>query len=462
MDPVQSYLSYVAAALPAPLIARPPLTIAVDLVGVALALVNVRARRFAPAGARRLAWLAVVAAGLAPLLVSLGPWVSTLGFTSATIWSTAALAALLLAVLLLGAASGRLIRSGVARPVAALVELAGLLVVTAGLIGVSLPTLAAIGWLNPATLGALPQPSDGVAWSVALAGALIVLAANAAGGVASLVPAGRRVGMILTALAYVVVVTGVTFVPDWIAGAGTWETFAVAIHATDALALLALASAARHMLNRPSAAEYWVGAGRPSTAVERTRRRAVIAPKPAHIVPAVKSDKQSALTPTLTTMARPVVPPSALAPFAPPALRRTVIYGPDVSATVQTVAPTVANELAPAAPLKAPLVAPDALSVAAPTEANTLPSGAHAAAMSENRAPEQALSPQFVEAVLMLQTEMLRAGRHYSFAELVEVFSEVAPRAGASGASARAFGRAGLLDWPHVDMATLLPADKQD
>jgi hypothetical protein len=191
----------------------------------------------------------------------------------------------------------------------------------------------------------------------------------------------------------------------------------------------------------------------------------VIAPKPAHIVPAIKSDKKSAPAPTLTTMARPVVPPSTLAPFSPPALRRTVIYGPDASATVQTVTPSMPNDFAPAAPLKAPVVAPDALGMAAPTEANTLPSGEHAAVMSENRAPEQALSPQFVEAVLMLQTEMLRAGRHYSFAELVEVFSEVAPRAeatGANGASARAFGRAGLLDWPHVDPAALLPPDKQD
>src|SRR5690242_3149470 len=102
MDPVQSYLSYMAAALPAPLIARPPLTLAVDLVGLALALANVRARRFAPTGARRLAWLAVVAAGLAPLLVSLGPWVNTFGLTSASIWSDSALAGLLLAVLLLG------------------------------------------------------------------------------------------------------------------------------------------------------------------------------------------------------------------------------------------------------------------------------------------------------------------------------------------------------------------------
>lgn len=469
MDLVQSYLSYVSAATVAPLDLRPPLALAVDLVGLAVALMNVRARPFAPAGARRLAWLAVLAGGLAPMLVTLGPWASAFTPLPASAWVGAAPGALLLALLLLGAAAGRLTRAGRVQPFAALLEVAGLLVVAVGLASVTLPSAAAAGWVDPAAT--LPAPSTGVSWGIALAGGLLVLAANASGGRISAVPLGRRVGTVLTALAYTLAVTGITFVPTWLGADAEWTRFALAAHVADALALLALAGAVRHMLNRPAAAEYWRQVGMARAQAHRGRARVASGPKPEHIAPAVTTNRKPAPVPTLSNLPRPIVPPSALAPFAPPALRRTTVYGPDVSATVQT-ADVRAGNVVPTAPVpvppptsgqaKGPLVAPSELRAAVLEPTNTLPAaGERAATKRENQAPEVEFSPQFVEAILTLQTEMLRAGRHYSFAELAELFTEVRPRGGV--AMPRALGRAGALEaLAAEEPAALLPRADED
>jgi hypothetical protein len=426
----------------------PWVPLAIDVLGLVLGLWVVRAGRIAPVPARVAASLALFAAGLAPLLVTLAPWLTTWTPLDATFWVGLAPGALLLALLLLAVALGRLMLLAQARrPVASVLEVLGLAIIGGGLVLVILPAVShyGLGGLSlSASVGQLSRWLVPAGWAVALLGAALVLAANAWGAAAAnMVSAGRRLSVVLTALGYALLVGAVTFVPNWL-GLAVSGPLDSAAHAMDAVGLLAFAIVTRRVLNRPAAAAYW-----PSVSGQRhhpPRRHAggAPAPRPTYVVPAIPTGATPVPTPALAAQARPLVPPAALAPFAPPALRRAV-FSSMPTLTHEALQPVAPNPTpAPRLAQLAPLVVPGEVIAAQPGQSNALlAEDVGSRTRSSNRAPDRVLAPQFIEALLMLRAELAQAGRDYSFDELLALFDDVPPR------TPPVFGRAAALDvWP--------------
>jgi hypothetical protein len=422
--------------------------LAIDMLGLVLGLWVMRVGRMAPAPARVAASLAIFAAGLAPLLVTLAPWLATWTPLAANFWVGLAPGALLLALLLLAVALGRLtLLAQARRPVALALEVLGLAIIGGGLVIVILPAVSrhGLGGLSlPASVSQLSRWLVPACWAVILLGAALVLAANAWGAAtANMVSAGRRLGAVLTALGYAVLVGAVTFVPNWLglAASGPLDS---AAHVLDAVGLLAFASVTRRVLNRPAAAAYWPAVSAQRHHPPRRHARGVPAPRPTYVVPAIPTGATPVPAPALAAQARPLVPPAALAPFAPPALRR-VVFSPMPTPThevTQLVAPD--HTLAPRPAQLAPLVVPSEVIAGQTGQSNALPTEDEGSrTRTGNRAPDRALAPQFIEALLMLRAELAQAGRDYSFDELLTLFDDVSPR------TPPVFGRAAALDaWP--------------
>ena len=122
-----------------------------------------------------------------------------------------------------------------------------------------------------------------------------------------------------------------------------------------------------------------------------------------------------------TMLAAPAV---AAEPFTPPALRRAVLLDSSVGQLSAVVRPPASEISAAGVPESVVLPGWHMVDAAEPT--NRL-DRTRAEANLVERPP---LSPQFVAAVVRLQTDLARSGRAYEFGELVGLFSTVRQRAG--------------------------------
>jgi hypothetical protein len=436
------------------------LALVIDVCGVAAGLWVARRRALAPAGAQALIVLGLLVAGLGLVTATLAPALAGLVQVTDGNWSGAEWqwATAVLGLLLVGAGTERLTamprRSR--RPVRVL-EGAALAITIVGAAG----AVAATAGVIPAEWVAGGQTTllATAGWATAIAGATGAVVANASGRFSGLVPYGRRVALGLAAIVFGAGAAAGPLVEGWLAGIALapWAAQPLS-QAVAGVGLVLLAWSARRALDRPRAADYWRRAkaapNRWAVARARAQQPTRIAPSlpvaPLTEVPAVSVPLALAAT---------LVP---AAPFTPPVLRRGALLDPAPQLAGQsrsTAAPNpVAGPLATVLPAHADAAAVksiaqklDAVALDLERQGNAaqslssqdakqgsadvkaLLSGgtSQAAGMLPvaDAAPRSPLSPQFVAALIRLQTEMARVGRSYEFAELVSLFSDVRPRA---------------------------------
>lgn len=393
MDSLQSYLS--SLVMPEPLASALP-SLLLGAAGLAVLLGITWPRRALAKRARSIMFVGLAVAGcglLAATMAPLAPGAST-GISLG--WGQATPATGVVALLCMGAGAERLsLAPSRDRRRARTLEAGALVLVAVGVSAVLLATSAGGGaiWASATQLPAATLAPIG--WCGALAGAAGVVAANASGHLDARAAHARR-GLVWGAFIFAAVLGVGTLAQGSGIGAITGQEMSLALLLAGSAALGYLAWSARRALTRPASA----GGPRP----RRTRR---VAPHPARLAPSLPSARPSE--------AAGITPPSLLGyaavasgqPFTPPALRRSLV---------------VPAAAVPPAALMDPPPLPRA--AAAPDDADQPNTAA-----SVSLVPQSLLSPQFVTAVLDLQTEMLRAGREYSFEELVNVFAAIGPRA---------------------------------
>jgi hypothetical protein len=424
MGALQPVLTFLLApsAWPVPLSA-------LDLAAVALAMWVGWAGRMAPGRARALLLAGVLAAGLGPLLASAAMLVPAGTGPASEVASKTSVdapgACAVVGLLLVAAGCARLeCSTRGARRRAHLLEAFCLVVTAAGVVVALLAASTPSGVSLAVGTTLLLSYLAAAGWAVALAGAVGVVAADASGHASGPVPYRRRVFMVLAAAVYAAVVAAITALGAW--GTGVPGAIAFLTHLAHVAALLLLAWSVHRVLDRPAAADYWRGEGVPSARKRHDASRgrvAVAASGSPRIVPTPPSMVVSPARHTPGGLAGRVALAGSSVPFTPPALRRSLLLQ---SASVS--APSrVVGAGSPMAAVEQGAAVPVGLSEAASAggDTNRLVPGS----LDTDPAPRAPLSPQFVAALLHLQAEMLRAGRTYSFEELVELFAEVHPRA---------------------------------
>lgn len=424
MDALQSFLSFLVAPV-VPMPSAPSLLLAA--LGLALLLgiawprhaLSRRARGFMVAG------VAVAGCGLLGAAAAAPLWT---GPTSggALDWAQLMPAAGVWGLLCVGAGAERLAAAPFHHRRTERTLEAGALVLVA--LGASASVLAASGGVGSVWTSATQLPAGPlvpIGWCIALTGAAAVVAANASGRDSALASRTRRGALAWGAFIFAAVLAAGTLaratpLDGWPAAPYVLPALTLTAYA----ALAALAWTVRRVLTRPSVA----ADGRATHARSRPPQAARLAPTIPLATAPVAADIApiAALGHALTTAGRP---------FAPPALRRSLIATTAARPTEVTASPA----LPPAANGPADPHAQFGLLAASNVPANPWAASElaladqHDAAVSANLAARPALSPQFVTAVLELQTELLRAGREYSFEDLVNVFTSIGPR----GAAAR-------------------------
>jgi hypothetical protein len=401
------------------------LALALDVCGVALALLIARPGRLAPQAARVFIMLGLAVAGLGLAAAAFAPALAGWGLLDVSgvpsvIWQWASAT---LGLLLVAAGTERLaVMPRGSRRAVRWLEGAALAVTLLGI-------LSAAG----AMAGALPAAwsADGqtialvpTGWAVALAGAAGVVVANASGRFSGPVPRGRRAMLGLSAIVFAAG-AGVSFLAgEQLAGIAALPQAALPLgHALALGGLILLAWGARRALNRPRATDYW----RPALAPAVTARPEHT--QPPRIVPSPVPSPRVAVPPVSVPLGL-AASLGPVAPFTSPTLRRSVLL--DTAPAAPSARPSGSPTLVTGAPaIVPPADAGAAVAQRVARKLDALASDlarARDAAPAADPAPRSPLSPQLVAALIRLQTEMARAGRQYEFQELVDLFSAARPR----------------------------------
>lgn len=397
--------------------------LALDAGGVLAALWAARTGRLTPLRARVLVAAGVLVAGLGPL-VAVGTWLGT-GADGAGA-SGAALVPRgtgVLALLLVGAGVERLAAAPRRdRRAARALEALALSAVFVGLVlALSIPRIVSGG---QAAGFPAPVAPESLGWALALGGATGVVAANASGRGSGPVPYGRRVALGLAALLFATGTAAGPWLGAWLAQAGAVPDAALPLgQLATCLGIVVLAGSAGRALQRPSATAYWRPAGVTRQDAPRARRGAFAQPV-TRIMPTPPRAPRVADLPVLGAATMLAAPAVAAEPFTPPALRRAVLLDSSVGQRSAVVRPPASEISAAGVPESVVLPGWHMVDAAEPT--NRL-DRTRAEANLVERPP---LSPQFVAAVVRLQTDLSRSGRAYEFDELVALFGTVRPRAG--------------------------------
>lgn len=394
------------------------LALGLDVGGVVAAWWAARTGRLVSVRARTLMAMGVLVAGLGPLATVL-VWLTTgpdgAGAASAAF---AQRGAGVLALLLVGAGVERLAAAPRRdRRVAWALEALALVAVGGGLVVVA---LSIPGFVPGVQAGGLPGAAlaarETLGWGIALGGAVGVVAANASGRASGPVPYGRRIALGLAALLFAAGTLGGPWLGAWLASSGAVLDAALPLgQLAGCVGVALLAVSAGRALNRPHATAYWRQGDVARHDAQRSQRHVHARPV-TRIEPTLAPAPRVADLPVLGATMLLSAMTGVAEPFTPPVLRRAVLLD---SATVPPPASAAA-----AAPESVVLPGQRVADAAEPT--NQL----NRAFAEANRFERPPLSPQFVAAVVRLQTDLARSGRAYEFGELVGLFSTVRPRAG--------------------------------
>lgn len=407
MGAVESVLSYLVTP-DVPSWTIPALVI--DLAGLAVAVWLAYPPHIAPARARAWMWfgMAVVAGG--PLVSTSGAMITGIASSSTSGWTLATLSMGAVGLLCVGAGMGRLTSAQAhARRVDRAIEAVALVLVAAGLTAVALAIANQAGspWAPQTPIpGTLLAP---IGWSVVLLGSALVVAANASGRVSGPVPYRRRRVLSLVAFGFAATIVTAMLVSDHVSGA----VGGLILSGSDSAMSVLLAWSARRVLRRPAAVDYWMASQQDHRLAHSKRARGSgrAATHVTRIVPSLPRVAMPVVTPGFGIPIVLSAPLASARPFTPPVLRRAVFARND--------------EVAGAVP--PPGFTPEILAAAPETSDTTRTNLIGASRIDANLAPRSPLSPQFVAALLNLQTEMLRAGKEYSIEELMGVFADVPP-----------------------------------
>jgi hypothetical protein len=424
------------------------LVCALDAIGILAALWVARTGRLAPTRARAQITLGMLVAGLSLAFVALAPLVAAdLRLADAADWPTAQWqwAGAVLGLLLVGSGAERLAFMLPARRRGArLVEACALAVV---LVGTSGAVAATVGLLPTDKLAGVPLSLVAeIGWAVALGGAAAVVAANASGRLSGPVPYRRRVWLSLSALLFAGTAATSPLLARWFGALVSSHQAGLALgSALECTGLVILALGARRVLDRPHATQYWrssLGVGQRADHPHHGAAQRGATSKPTRIVPSLPHTPSIASVPVVaTSLALSPSAPAPAAPFTPPVLRQGVlppeaaIRTPRASALAEAAdEPATTPWASPPTPVSAAVIPTGQATVAAAPPQTDLapadPTNRLTGVMeATNLAPRRPLSPQFVAALVRLQTEMAYAGRTYEFEELVNLFSDVRPRA---------------------------------